>query len=145
MQKVKKLSFFNFIRMSKRFFSGGKYFLLGIVSFLVLINLIDMLESVSIYCNGGVVPCALLVDFLIYVSLFLFLVGCFKLILFFWKDYKLIDKIQNFKLKYLNGNYKVKEKKEEIEGKCEMCGTINDVDAVFCKKCASSLKDEENQ
>lgn len=143
MQKVKKLSFFNFIRMSKRLYSGSKYFILGLISFIVLINLIDILESVSIDCTSGVIPCDLLVNLLIYVSVFLFLVGCFKLILFFWKDYKLIDKIRALKSKYYKKSKEVKE--EKVPGKCYMCGTINDVDAVYCKKCATSLHETEEE
>lgn len=129
--------------MSKRFFSGTKYFLLGLVSFLILINLIDFLESLAIDCNGSIFPCALLVELLTYISIFIFLVGTFKIILFFWKDYKLIEKIKKIKTKYLGG--KIKKKEENVEGKCDMCGTINDVDAVFCKKCAGSLKSDEEE
>lgn len=140
MQKVKKFSFFNFICMSKRFFSGTKYFILGAISFFALINLIDFLESFAIDCNGNVFPCALLVDLLTYISVFIFLVGTFKLILFFWKDYKIIEKIKKIKRQYLGGE---KKQEQKIEGECEMCGTINDKDAVFCKKCAGSLNPEE--
>jgi hypothetical protein len=144
MQKVKKLSFFNFISMSRRLYRGSKYFTLGIISFLLLINLIDILDSFSIDCNGGILPCAFLVDILIYISVLLILVGAIKLILFFWKDYKLIEKIKKFKSKYLDKKTS-SNKKEITEGKCEICNTVNDKDAVFCKKCAASLKDETNE
>jgi len=128
--------------MSKRFFSGSKYFILGVVSYFILINLVDFLESLAIEC-GSIFPCGLLVELLTYISIFIFFVGVFKLIIFFWKDYKLIEKIKKLKTKYLDG--KVKKKEEKVQGKCDMCGTINDVDAVFCKKCAASLKNEDEE
>jgi hypothetical protein len=126
--------------MSRRLYRGSKYLFFGIVALLILINLIDILDSFSIDCNGGVLPCAFFIDILIYISILFILVGVVKLTLFFWKDYKLISKLKKFKAKYVD---KKKEVKEKVEGKCEMCGTINDKDAVFCKKCAASLNEDE--
>jgi len=127
--------------MSKRLFSGSKYFLIGLVSLLILINLVDILESASIDCTKGPVSCVQLIDILTYVALFLLLVGVSKLLLFLWKDYKILEKYKEFEVKYLGKSSKKEEK--VVKGKCEMCGTINDPDAVYCKKCAASLSDDE--
>jgi len=129
--------------MSKRLYSGTKYFIIGLVGLIVLLNFVDILESASIDCTSGPVSCNALVDVLIYVAIFLFLVGVFKLVLFFWKDYKLIDKINGLKKKYNGVKKEIVKIKEKNEGECYMCGTINDPDAVYCKKCATSLSDEE--
>ncbi len=130
--------------MSRRLYRGSRYFLLGVVSFILLSNLIPLLEEYSIDCSGGVVSCYSLVDLLLNVSLVLIFVGAVKLILFLWQDYKIIEKYREFEIKYLGKKNKDK-KQDKVRGKCYMCGTNNDVDAVYCKKCATSLTEEEGE
>lgn len=143
-QKIKKLSFFNSISMSRRLYRGSRYFVLGIVSFILLSNLIPLLEENSINCSDGIVSCYSLVDLLLNVSLILILVGAVKLILFLWQDYKIIEKYREFEVKYL-GKKPQDKKQEKVRGRCYMCGTINDVDAVYCKKCATSLNEMDEE
>jgi len=131
--------------MSRRLYRGSRYFALGIVSFILLSNLIPLLEEYSIDCSGGVVSCYSLVDLLLNVSLVLILVGAVKLILFLWQDYKIIEKYREFEVKYLGKKPKDKKSEKVRSGKCYMCGTKNDVDAVYCKKCATSLTEEEGE
>ena len=146
MQKVNNYIFFNLCCMSKRLYSGLKYFFIGLVGLIVLLNFVDILESASIDCTNGPVSCTGLIDVLIYVAVFLILVGSIKLILFFWKEYKLIEKINEFKKNYEGVKKEIVNKeKEKKEGECYMCGTINDSDAVYCKKCATSLKEDKSE
>lgn len=128
--------------MSRRLYRGTRYLVLGIVSFILLINLVSILEDYSINCEMGIVSCSTLVDLLLYVSYVLIFVGVIKLYIFLWKEYKIVDKYREFEVKYLNKKPKTKTE-EKIKGKCGMCGTMNDSDAVFCKKCAASIVDAE--